>query len=287
MTHDAKRSADVRARIAALASMPEEWTAAVEQWFELTDALVRNGAPDQIERYFIFQTLLGAWPIQSERMGEYMLKALREAKRNTNWVEQNTDWEEAVVRFCEALYSEPAFLDSFEPFVARVAAVGDRFSLAQLVLKLTTPGVPDIYQGDELQFRALVDPDNRRPVDWQWRQAHLSRLMGGTSPVAETRKQFVIMRLLGLRARRSEPFTGAYEPLETNADACAFVRGGDVFVALATRPRWAGSSVECPGGRWADLLRGEERSFASREPLTRVLDEHGMGVFVRIGSSSR
>jgi (1->4)-alpha-D-glucan 1-alpha-D-glucosylmutase len=286
-THDAKRSGDVRARIAALASMPEDWDVEVQRWFELTEPLVEGDAPDGVERYFIFQTLLGAWPISSDRMGQYVVKALREAKRNTSWVEQNVEWENAVVRFCDALYSDQAFLGSFEPFTARVAEVGDRFALGQLVLKLTAPGVPDIYQGDELQYRALVDPDNRRPVDWQWRQANLSRLMGGTMPVAETRKQFVIMRLLGLRARRGEPFNGSYEPLDASRHACAFVRGGDVFVVVATRPHWDDGVVEAPGGRWADLLRGEERTFPARAPLTDVLDDHGVGVFVRIGAPSR
>ena len=143
-----------------------------------------------------------------------MVKALREAKRNTNWVEQDHDWEEAVRRFCGALYDDRGFLEprsSRSPRASRQQ--GERAALGQLVLKLTAPGIPDIYQGDELSYRALVDPDNRRPVDWAWRQAMLRRLMGGSPPVAETRKLFLILRLLGLRARRPEAFVaGAYEP---------------------------------------------------------------------------
>src|SRR5581483_10140470 len=184
MTHDAKRSADVRARIGALAAIPEEWRGQVERWLEITEPLRRGGAPDDAERYFLFQTLVGAWPIERERIEEYMIKALREAKRNTNWVEQNQEWEQGVVGFAGALYEDAAFLQEFEPFAARLAADGDRAALCQLVLKLTAPGVPDIYQGDELPYRALVDPDNRRPVDWSWRQALLRRLMGGSAPVA-------------------------------------------------------------------------------------------------------
>ena len=110
-----------------------------------------------------------------------MEKALREAKRNTNWVDQNHEWEQAVKQFCRSLYACRPFLDDFEPFVARVAAAGDRAALGQLVLKLTSPGVPDTYQGDELPYLALVDPDNRRPVDWDYRQAMLRRLMGGVT----------------------------------------------------------------------------------------------------------
>jgi (1->4)-alpha-D-glucan 1-alpha-D-glucosylmutase len=284
MTHDAKRSADVRARIAAISSMPSEWAARVERWLELSERHVESGAPDDVERYFIFQTLAGAWPISSDRIGEYMVKALREAKRNTNWVDQDHEWEDAVVRFCTALYSDQEFLASFEPLVAELEQVGDRFSLAQLVLKLTTPGVPDIYQGDELRYRALVDPDNRRPVDWRWREVNLARLMGGTRPVAETRKQFLIMRLLGLRGRLGEPFTtGSYEPLDVGEHGCAFLRGDDVFVAVATRSQWDEGAVEAPRGQWRNVLRGDERSFGSREPLSNLLGEHGLAVFERVG----
>jgi (1->4)-alpha-D-glucan 1-alpha-D-glucosylmutase len=283
MTHDAKRSADVRARIGALASMPDEWAAHIQRWFELTDRHRTAGAPDDVERYFLFQTLVGSWVIAPERVEAYMEKALREAKRNTNWVEQNADWEEAVTRFVRAVYSDQAFIADFEPFAVRVAAAGDRAALGQLVLKLTAPGIPDIYQGDEMPFRALVDPDNRRPVDFSYNQAMLRRLMGGSPPVAQTRKLFVTLRLLGLRARRPAPFAGDYEPLDAGAGACAFLRGGDVLVVVATR----GAPFEVdlkdpPGGRWRDVLRGDERSFDPATPLTPVLGDRGLAVFERL-----
>jgi (1->4)-alpha-D-glucan 1-alpha-D-glucosylmutase len=284
MTHDAKRSADVRARIGALSGMAEEWRRHLERWFEITEPLRDGGAPDDVERYFIFQTLVGAWPIEAERLVAYMEKALREAKRNTNWVEQDHEWEEAVKSFCAALYNERAFLDEFEPFAARVAAVGERAALAQLVLKLTAPGVPDIYQGDELSCRALVDPDNRRPVDWDWRQAMLRRLMGGSPPTGEASKLFLILRLLGLRGRRSETFLrGGYEPLDAGSGICSFIRGDDVFVAVAVRPQAGEGAVSAPGGRWRDVLRGDERSFSSAEPVDRVLGPDGLAVYERLG----
>ncbi len=237
MTHDAKRSADVRARIACLAGRPEEWRAQVERWLDITESLRDGGAPDDSERYFIFQTLVGSWPIESERLEAYMEKALREAKRNTNWVDQNQDWETPSSASAPRSTTTARSWPSSSPFAARVAAEGDRAALGQLVLKLTAPGVPDIYQGDELPYRALVDPDNRRPVDWQWRQAMLRRLMGGTPVVEENRKLFLILRLLGLRARRPETFlTGGYEPVQAGSEVCAFLRGDDVFVATAVRP---------------------------------------------------
>ncbi|MGH2883711.1 MAG: malto-oligosyltrehalose synthase [Solirubrobacteraceae bacterium] len=280
-THDAKRSADVRARIDALSSVPDEWAAHVGRWFELTDSRRSGGAPDDVERYFLFQTLVGAWPIAVDRIEAYMEKALREAKRNTNWIDPNADWEEAVKRFGRALYADDAFLADFEPFARRVAAVGERASLGQLVLKLTAPGIPDMYEGDVLAFRALVDPDNRRPVDFDWRQAMLRRLMGGSPPDGETRKLFVTLRLLGLRARRPEPFAGTYEPLDAGPATCAFVRGGDVLVAVAVRSGPVEGTVEAPRGQWRDVLRGEERSFGSRTRLRDIVSELGIGVFER------
>jgi (1->4)-alpha-D-glucan 1-alpha-D-glucosylmutase len=264
--------------------MPAEWETAVDRWFELTEPLVSGGAPDAVERYFLFQTLVGAWPIELERVQQYMEKALREAKRNTNWIEPNEEWEESVKRFCASLYEHQGFLDEFEPFARRVAVAGERAVLGQVVLKLTAPGVPDLYQGDELPFSALVDPDNRRPVDWGWREAMLARLMGGGSPVEETRKLFVILRLLTLRARRPDSFaTGAYEPLEAGECTCAFTRGGEVLVAVGVREGFGEGVLAAPEGRWRDVLRGDERSFGRREPASAVLDELGVAVFERLG----
>jgi (1->4)-alpha-D-glucan 1-alpha-D-glucosylmutase len=281
-THDAKRSGDVRARIGALGSIAEEWAAQVRRWFEVTDQLREGGAPDDIERYFLFQTLVGAWPISVERVSAYMVKALREAKRNTSWISPEAEWEGSVEAFCRALYSCRPFLDQFEPFAATVAAAGERAALGQLVLKLTAPGVPDIYQGDEIAFRALVDPDNRRPVDWDWRQAMLRRLMGGGAPDGQTMKLFVTLRLLGLRARRPEPFAGEYEPLDAGSSACAYLRGGDVLVVVSVRHAVQHTLVEAPRGRWRDVLRAEERSFECSEPLAQVVGEHGVAVYERL-----
>ncbi|HUO71914.1 MAG TPA: malto-oligosyltrehalose synthase [Solirubrobacteraceae bacterium] len=285
-THDAKRSGDVRARIGVLASVAEEWREHVERWLDATEPLRSGGAPDDVERYFIFQTLVGAWPIYSERIEAYMEKALREAKRNTNWVDQNEEWEQAVKRFCRALYGHRPFLDDFEPFVARVGAAGERAALGQLVLKLTCPGIPDTYQGDELSYRALVDPDNRRPVDWDFRQAMLRRLMGGSPPDDETYKLFLTLRLLTLRARRPEPFAGGYEPLDAGPSACAYVRGGDLLVAVAVREEVDDASLDAPRGQWHDILTGEQRSFAGAVRLDSVLGDRGFAVFERAGPAT-
>jgi (1->4)-alpha-D-glucan 1-alpha-D-glucosylmutase len=231
-THDTKRSGDVRARIAALSWLPDEWRDLVDGWRRVNEGLRTGGAPDPNEEYLIYQTLVGAWPIEPERLEAYLEKALREAKVNTNWLEPDTEWEGAAKRFAHALYGHADFLRTFEPFVERVAQLGERIALAQTLLKLTCPGVPDIYQGDELWNLNLVDPDNRRAVDWRLRESLVDR-----TPTRETAKLFLIRSTLELRAQQPEAFAGAYEPMEAGPGVCAFLRGGEVLVAVATRER--------------------------------------------------
>ncbi|HWH10000.1 MAG TPA: alpha-amylase family glycosyl hydrolase, partial [Solirubrobacteraceae bacterium] len=159
-THDTKRSGDSRARIGALAGMAGEWREHVLRWREvnadLRDASV--GAPDAAEEYLIYQTLIGVWPVTADRLEEYLVKALREAKRNTNWADPDLAWEAGVCGFATGLLTHAAFVSDFEPFCERVAIEGERAALGQLLLKLTSPGVPDIYQGDELWRLSMVDP---------------------------------------------------------------------------------------------------------------------------------
>jgi (1->4)-alpha-D-glucan 1-alpha-D-glucosylmutase len=281
MTHDTKRSADVRARIAALTWMPELWDQTVRHWLSLTASLRSGEAPDDLERYFIFQTLAGAWPIEAERIEQYMEKALREAKRNTNWVDPNPEWEEAVKRFCRELYEHAEFRSSLEEFVRELEFAGDRIALGSVALKLTSPGVPDIYQGDEMPVRALVDPDNRRPVDWQWNETMLGRLAGGAPPEAETRKLWLTTRLLGLRIRRQEAFAGAFDPVDAGEDTVAYLRGGDVLVAVGTRPGVPAGALRGVSGRWRDVLYGEERDLGDEAALAELLDEYGIAVLER------
>jgi (1->4)-alpha-D-glucan 1-alpha-D-glucosylmutase len=282
MTHDTKRSADVRARITALTWMAAEWEQRVREWMAVTDELrSEQGAPDDLERYFLFQTLVGAWPIEPERVEGYMEKALREAKRNTNWVDGDPEWESAVLSFCRALYDHGAFRASLEDFVREVSFAAERISLGTVVLKLTVPGIPDIYQGDELPVFALVDPDNRRPVDWQWNETMLGRLAGDAGPERGTRKLWLTTRLLGLRIRRPGAFAGAYEPVGAGDAAVAFIRGGEVLVAVATRAGLPQGSLDAVPGRWRDVLGGEERRLESGMPLAQLLDEHGIAVLER------
>ena len=276
-THDTKRSGDVRARIGALAGMPEEWSARVRRWLEACSTLE---GPDAVERYFVFQTLAGAWPIEPGRLEAYMEKALREAKRNSNWIEPDTGHEERVKAFCRALYDHRPFMTDFEPFAAELARVGDRAALAQLLLKLTVPGVPDIYQGDELLALSLVDPDNRRRVDWARRRELLTEVRRGAAPTAETRKLWLIVRALTLRAHRPKAFSGGYTPVPAGEDAVAFLRGDSVLAACALRGEPAGA-IDVPAGTWRDALAGGERRLSGPVPLGELLGQHGIALLER------
>ncbi|MEJ7798448.1 MAG: malto-oligosyltrehalose synthase [Solirubrobacteraceae bacterium] len=282
-THDTKRSGDARARLGALSAMASSWESHVRRWYELTEELVVDGAPDAHERYLIFQTLVAVWPITAERLDGYVEKALREAKRNTNWVGQDDDWERRVKRFGVGLLSLRPFLDDFEPFVEQVATAGERSALGQLLLKLTIPGIPDIYQGDELIDLSLVDPDNRRPVDWEARRAALSALRAGEQPTRETMKLHLIERALELRARRPEAFAGRYEPVEAGAAVIAFTRGGagEVLVVVALREAGLGAAIDVPAGCWRDVLAGRQHEIDGVTTVERIVEPTGLALLER------
>ena len=291
-THDTKRSGDARARIGALASMADDWRASVMRWHSMTAALrltedrsARSSGgdgsgPGFAEEYLIYQTLVGVWPIEPERLDAYLVKALREAKRHTSWVAPDERFESGVRRFARALVEQPAFREDFVAFMARLLPEGERSALAQLLLKLCVPGVPDIFQGDELWRLSLVDPDNRRPVDWEACRDALERVRGGGPPDAGDAKLFVIHRALSLRARRPRAFTGAYVPVAAGENVCAFLRGADLEVLVVVPVRAApppnDTVLELPAeaaGRWYEVLADGEVGLAA--PTT--LGELGAG----------
>jgi (1->4)-alpha-D-glucan 1-alpha-D-glucosylmutase len=229
-THDTKRSGDVRARLVALTWIPDEWAAFVRS--------VR--VPDDVhpaDAYLVLQTLVGAWPLTRDRLDGYLEKALREGKVRSSWLEPDDSYERRVQELAWSLR------DAAEPFAARLAPLGEQIALAQTLLKLTCPGVPDIYQGDELESLFLVDPDNRRPVDWELRRRALA------DPPPKLR---AIREALSLRARRPDAFAGLYEPVEAGPDVCAFERGAEVHVAVPLRP---GARLDAPAG-WRELVPG-------------------------------
>jgi len=283
-THDTKRSGDVRARIAVIAEMPREWRAHVLRWRELNAGLRAGAVPDAGEEYLLYQTLLGVWPIPCERLVGYMRKALREAKLHTNWLRPDRERETRVERFCARVLEHPPFLEDFEPFAAEVAARGRRAAIGQTLLKLTCPGVPDIYQGDELELLELVDPDNRGPVDWERRISALADLRAGAPPTPETAKLHVIVAALELRERRPEAFVGSYVPVAAGPTVCAFVRGQhDVIVVVRLWPGGVGSMVLPDGalGEWRDVLDHEVRELERVVPFEQVIGPLGVGLLER------
>ena len=282
-THDTKRSADVRARIGALAGMAARWREHVMRWRELNAPLREGGAPDPSEEYWIYQTLVGTWPISVERLSDHMRKALREAKRHTNWITPDSSWERRVERFCVHLLEHRPFLEDFEPFAAEVAAAGRRAALGGLLLKLTCPGVPDIYQGDELEQLTLVDPDNRGTIDWRRRRDQLARLRAGDDVDP---KLALIVGALALRARRPDPFDGAYVPLPAGPITCAFLRGNaEVLVVVRLREGSAPSLVlpQEACGEWQCALGGAVRELERLVPFEGVVGPLGIGLLERIG----
>jgi (1->4)-alpha-D-glucan 1-alpha-D-glucosylmutase len=280
-THDTKRSGDVRARLLGLTAMAADWAGAVRSWHEVNAPL---GPIPWAEELLIYQTLLGAWPITPQRLEPYLEKALREAKLTSNWIEPDREHEARVKRFAVALLDHGPFRYGFDGVVARATDLGERIALAQTLLKLTCPGMPDVYQGDELWALSLVDPDNRRPVDWAARRAALHALRGGEPSTRQTAKLHLIWCVLNLRRRRPEPFDGAYTPIPAGDDVCAFLRGDDVLVAVAVRERWRAPSWMLPPaleGAWRDVLTGAEFDLPAHATPAGVLGPEGRAVLER------
>jgi (1->4)-alpha-D-glucan 1-alpha-D-glucosylmutase len=296
--------------------MPKEWRAALNRWARFNrkhkTSVEGQLAPSRNEEYFLYQTLLGMWPFQAEandeaaysdliaRVKAYMCKAMKEAKVNTSWVNANEDYEAAVMKFIEAILNrqEPKnrFLPDFMAFQKRVAYYGVFNALSQTLLKLTCPGVPDIYQGNETWDFSLVDPDNRRPVDYDLRRRMLDEVSrindpAGAEQLVEHKedgriKLFVTNRALSYRRDNQELFErGSYIPLEAQGtrseNICAFARNHDGKEVIIVAPRfytrlaakvsesgpvvgsvWAGSSLHLPqaetGQKYRNIFTGEE-----------------------------
>ena len=273
-THDTKRSEDVRARIALLSEMPEQWKSAVLRWSAYNDRYRTEELPDRNIEYLFYQTLVGAWPIGADRMLPYMEKAAREAKTHTFWTEQNERYEAALRRFVEDALRDSEFHHMLEEFVAPLVPLGRVNSLAQTLLKLTCPGVPDTYQGTELWDLSLVDPDNRRPVDYLRRQQLLEEVKGASAEVVMSRtdeglpKLFVTHVALHIRRDNSEWFGphGAYKPLfaegSKNNHVVAFTRAERCLTVVPRFPlqlngEWGDTTLTVPSGEWRNLFTGE------------------------------
>ncbi len=333
-THDTKRSEDVRVRIDALTELPGEWRSAVVRWSRL-NAPLRGGeegrpAPDRRDELFLYQTLVGAFPDEGlgagtpahaafvGRMQAYMEKALREAKVHTSWTNPGEEYEAGVRRFIEGILSSPPFLADLGALAGRVARAARLSSLAQVALKCAAPGVPDVYQGCELWDLSLVDPDNRRPVDFELRarslegidaelargpaaRAALARALSSPKGLASGRAKLLLLRV-ALHLRRAEPALfrdGDYRPLEADGPLAsrlfAFARAvpGRALVCAVPRlvlapleagggvVRWKGALALAPGlpRHWRDALTGAVREGASL-PLAELFEDFPVALLV-------
>ena len=284
-THDTKRSEDVRARLHLLSEVPGSWGEAVRRWRAM-NVRHRTGPdlPDANAEYLLYQTLVGAWPLQAERAVAYMEKAAKEAKAHTSWIDPDPGYDEALRLFVEGALADAAFQADLGNFVASLVEPGRVTSLAQVLVKLTAPGVPDTYQGSELWDLSLVDPDNRRPVDYDTRRRLLAELANLDAPAVWARadeglpKLKVVREALHLRRRQSEALGagGAYTPLVARGDKAghvvAFLRGDRVAtvvprLVLGLGGEWGDTTVELPPGRWHNVLTGTSTGDVDGGPV--------------------
>ena len=320
-THDSKRSEDVRARINVLSELPDRWKEYLIRWTRLnkkkTLMVDNQTAPDRNEEYLLYQTLIGAWPLEAltapeysvfvGRIKEYLVKALREAKVNSSWINPNISYEEAVQTFVERLLKPGdgnAFLNDVLPLQQEIAVYGIYNSLSQTLLKMTAPGIPDFYQGTELWDFSLVDPDNRRSVDYEKRITMLDELRRRAAELSkedlsreltENKKNgmiklYLIFSLLQYRMHNRDIFDrGEYLPLETAGEGaphvCAFARILDNAVFISACPRfltklvgpetlplgkevWKDTHIVLPvdrtGAHFRNILTGEQLTASER-----------------------
>jgi (1->4)-alpha-D-glucan 1-alpha-D-glucosylmutase len=291
-THDTKRGEDVRARLAVLAESARAWRPQVERWHDRAVWLSGGRSPEPHIEYLLWQTLVGAWPIGGDRLAAYLRKAMREAKTMTSWTEPDIGYESLVLGFAGKVLRDDKLSGWITSFVAGLAGDARVNSLGAKLVQLTMPGVPDTYQGCELAAFSLVDPDNRRPVDFARRRRLLATLDGAPpapGPAAAAAAGLDADKLLvtsaALRLRREHPgwFAGDYRPLDAEGQAAghavSFLRGpsaagsGGPAVTVATRlpgglrrrGGWADTVLPLPAGPWRDVLTGA--THAGPRPL--------------------
>jgi (1->4)-alpha-D-glucan 1-alpha-D-glucosylmutase len=302
-THDTKRSEDVRARLLAISEIPDRWSVVVWRWREMNRSCWTSGfEPDRRMEYLLYQTAVGAWPIGADRLAAYLEKASREAKLRTSWTDPDPEYDAALAGFVERVMNG-SWAREVDSFVRPLVGPGRVVSMAQKLIQLTVPGVPDIYQGSELWDLSLVDPDNRRPVDFEERRRLLARVRELESEPdprailgemeAGLPKLWVVRAALRVRAERWAAFApgAAYDPLVARGAAAehvmGFVRGGDVVVVvprlairLARAGGWRGTEVELPGGPWRNALTGESVEGGAR-PAAELLGRFPAALLTR------
>ena len=297
-THDTKRSEDVRARLVILSEMPTRWMETVSAWSKRHMSYWGTQPPDHNFEYFLYQTMVGAWPLEQERALAYCEKAMREAKLHTSWTDPHTEYEESIRSFVRSLYENEEFIRELGRFVGDLEQYGQQTSLSQTLIKLAAPGIPDIYQGTDLWNFSLVDPDNRRPVDYGARRKLLHELPGLSPEIIWERRQeglpklWIIRQALRVRHERPQAFgpQGQYSPLyargEKAAHVVSFMRAGEV-ITIAPRlflnlQGWHDTEIDLPEGRWRQEFDG--RVFDGGVcRLHDVLHTFPVGLLCRVG----
>ncbi|MCW2768913.1 MAG: treY [Aeromicrobium sp.] len=283
-THDTKRSEDTRARLLVLAEVADEFAGLVRGWS------ARAGLDEPSIDLLAWQTLVGAAPIDDDRLTDYLLKAARESKLRTKWTEPDEAFEQQIREWPERVRETVG--DEVDAFVSRITRPGWTNSLSQKLLQLAGPGVPDVYQGTELWDFSLVDPDNRRPVDYKIRRELLDRFREGLVPeldVSGAAKMYVVQRVLTLRRERPELFRG-YRALTGSGPAAehlvAFQRSDDLVavatrlpVGLADRGGWGDTTLDLPEGQWSDVLGGSAEGGPVK--IADLLDRYPVALLVR------
>jgi (1->4)-alpha-D-glucan 1-alpha-D-glucosylmutase len=281
-THDTKRSEDVRARLAVLSEV--DFETPYQRW------AAAHPLPEESLTRLAWQTLVGAYPISADRLRDYLTKAAKEAKLVTSWVDPVPEVDEAIAAWPDKVFGDATTMAEVTGFVDRITPAGWSNSLGQKLVQLAGPGIPDVYQGTELWDFSLVDPDNRRPVDFEQRAALLARIDDGWLPDVDesgAAKLLVTAKTLRLRRDRPELFTG-YRPVPAEGPAAehaiAFARG-DWLVAVATRlpvrldGRWRDTVLPLPAGEWTDVFTGER---VSQTPLlSKLLSRYPVALVVR------
>ena len=298
-THDTKRSEDVRARLVILSEMPTQWMETVSAWSKRHIRYWDAQPPDHNFEYFLYQTMVGSWPLEEERAMVYCEKAIREAKIHTSWTHPQTNYEDNIRTFVRGLYADEAFIRELGRFVGDLELYGQQTSLAQTLIKLTAPGIPDVYQGTELWSYCLVDPDNRRPVDFDVRRRRLRELPGLSPEAIWQRRQeglpklWIIREALRIRRERPQAFDirGDYSPLYARGakseHVVSFLRGGEVMtiaprLCLNLQDGWHDTVIELPEGRWRQEFDG--RVFDSGLCyLKDILRTFPLGLLCKIG----
>jgi (1->4)-alpha-D-glucan 1-alpha-D-glucosylmutase len=298
-THDTKRSEDVRARLLVLSEIPAVWRAAVARWHERTAVHRAPAGPDPATEYLLWQSLVGAWPIDADRLAGYLVKAAREAGVQTSWLDPASDYEAALDGFTRGVLADDGVMADVGDFVAgHLVEPGRVNSLSQVLLRTTSPGVPDVYQGCEVWDLSLVDPDNRRPVDWRRvertveRCARIDGRAAWAEPDAGLPKAYLLTRALDLRRRRPELFGpgGGYVGLGDGSERrfVAYSRGAGVVALAPLRPvtvareGWCGAVVVLPRGRWQDVLCPDRHFEGGAQPIARLLETFPVGLFERV-----